>query len=239
VDEVNGEGNYIDFKYRGHNPRLGRFFAVDPVAKNYPWNSSYAFAENKLGLGREIEGLEIFIGWFDVVLATDASRLTIPNVETITNTVKPAAEALKPAIDPLQRGRATETQVLDRLGLEKNTKPTTVNDPKTGGETTTIPDAVRPNGQTVEIKDVRYQSLTRQLRAQEKMSQESGQKPQLFVPENAKVSKPLEQSSFEIQRYNIAQPDNTNVKIPMVMPSLSIQPSTVPVTSEPQCTNCL
>ena len=41
-----------------HDPRVGRFFAVDPLSAKYPWNSSYAFSENRLIDGVEIEGLE-------------------------------------------------------------------------------------------------------------------------------------------------------------------------------------
>jgi len=33
--------------------------SVDPLAEKYPYNSTYAFQENKLGLGRELEGLEL------------------------------------------------------------------------------------------------------------------------------------------------------------------------------------
>ena len=42
-----------------HDPRIGRFFAVDPLAKKYPWNSSYAFSENRVIDGVELEGLEV------------------------------------------------------------------------------------------------------------------------------------------------------------------------------------
>jgi len=41
-----------------HDPRVGRFFAVDPLTAKYPWNSSYAFSENKLIQFVELEGLE-------------------------------------------------------------------------------------------------------------------------------------------------------------------------------------
>ena len=44
-----------------HDPRIGRFFAVDPLAKKYPWNSSYAFSENRVIDGVELEGLEFKI----------------------------------------------------------------------------------------------------------------------------------------------------------------------------------
>ncbi len=58
-DELKGEGNSDNFKYRMHDPRVGRFFAVDPLTKRYPWNSPYAFSENKVIQYIELEGLEI------------------------------------------------------------------------------------------------------------------------------------------------------------------------------------
>ena len=68
-DEVKGMGNSVNFRYRMHDPRLGRFLSVDPIFADYPYNSSYAFAENKLGLGREFEGLELITwGVGDVVV---------------------------------------------------------------------------------------------------------------------------------------------------------------------------
>jgi RHS repeat-associated protein len=57
-DEVKGEGNSVNFKYRMHDPRMGRFFAVDPLAYSYPWNSPYAFSENVVIDHIELEGLE-------------------------------------------------------------------------------------------------------------------------------------------------------------------------------------
>ena len=57
-DEVKGEGNSINYKYRMHDPRVGRFFAVDPLAAEYPWNSPYAFSENVVINAVELEGLE-------------------------------------------------------------------------------------------------------------------------------------------------------------------------------------
>ena len=57
-DELKGEGNSVNFEFRMHDPRIGRFFAVDPLASKYPWNSPYAFSENRLIDGVELEGLE-------------------------------------------------------------------------------------------------------------------------------------------------------------------------------------
>jgi RHS repeat-associated protein len=57
-DEIKGEGNSVNYKYRMHDPRIGRFFAVDPLAPQYPSNSPYAFSENVVINAGELEGLE-------------------------------------------------------------------------------------------------------------------------------------------------------------------------------------
>ena len=59
-NEVKGEGNSVNFSFRMHDPRLGRFFAIDPLTKKYPHNSPYAFSENRVLDGIELEGLEAF-----------------------------------------------------------------------------------------------------------------------------------------------------------------------------------
>ena len=50
--------NWIQFKWRNHDPTIGRFFNVDPLADKYVYNSPYAFAENKVITFIELEGLE-------------------------------------------------------------------------------------------------------------------------------------------------------------------------------------
>ncbi len=57
-DEVKGKGNSINYTYRMHDPRLGRFFAVDPLASKYPFYSPYAFSGNRVIDAFELEGLE-------------------------------------------------------------------------------------------------------------------------------------------------------------------------------------
>ncbi|MEM7038110.1 MAG: RHS repeat-associated core domain-containing protein, partial [Bacteroidota bacterium] len=57
-DEINGEGNAVSFMYRVHDARLGRFLSVDPLAGDYPWNSTYAFAENMVLEAKDLEGAE-------------------------------------------------------------------------------------------------------------------------------------------------------------------------------------
>ena len=58
-DEIKGEGNSFNYTFRMHDPRVGRFFAVDPLFKSFPWNSSYSFCENKILQFSELEGAEI------------------------------------------------------------------------------------------------------------------------------------------------------------------------------------
>gem|GEM_PF-5074890 len=57
-DEVKGEGNSVNYKYRMHDSRVGRFFAVDPLAREYPFYSPYAFSGNRVIDAVELEGLE-------------------------------------------------------------------------------------------------------------------------------------------------------------------------------------
>ncbi|WP_131701568.1 RHS repeat-associated core domain-containing protein [Flavobacterium sp. ABG] len=58
-DEIKGgEGNSLNYTFRMHDPRVGRFFAVDPLASEYPYNSPYAFSENDPINYIELEGLE-------------------------------------------------------------------------------------------------------------------------------------------------------------------------------------
>ena len=57
-DEIKGEGNSVNYKYRMHDPRIGRFFAVDPLTKKYPHYTPYSFSGNKVTAHVELEGLE-------------------------------------------------------------------------------------------------------------------------------------------------------------------------------------
>ena len=48
-----------EWKYRISDPSIGRFWSIDPLSDEYVYNSTYAFQENKLGLGVELEGKEL------------------------------------------------------------------------------------------------------------------------------------------------------------------------------------
>ncbi|MBK9381737.1 MAG: hypothetical protein IPN39_10445 [Chitinophagaceae bacterium] len=50
--------NWYGFKWRNHDPQIGRFIEIDPLAEDYVYNSTYAFSENKVTNHIELEGLE-------------------------------------------------------------------------------------------------------------------------------------------------------------------------------------
>ena len=51
----------VSFKYRMHDARIGRFLSIDPLSRNFPWNSSYAFAENQVIWAKDLEGGEAYV----------------------------------------------------------------------------------------------------------------------------------------------------------------------------------
>lgn len=58
-DEIKGQpGNSINYRFRMHDPRVGRFFAIDPLTAKYPWYTPYQFSGNKVIHAIELEGLE-------------------------------------------------------------------------------------------------------------------------------------------------------------------------------------
>jgi len=57
-DEIKGEGNSLNYTFRMHDPRVGRFFAVDPLFKEYPELTPFQFASNSPIDMVELEGME-------------------------------------------------------------------------------------------------------------------------------------------------------------------------------------
>ncbi len=192
--------NWDSFKWRNYDYAIGRFMNIDPLAEDYAYNSPYAFAENKLGLGRELEGCELapFVSFSSAPIelfgASDALKFT---TEVGTKT----SEGASKMTENFSKGRGTEAEQLAENGYEKNTKPMEATDPKTGQKGTTIPDAVKPDGGTVEIKNVQRQALTEQLRLQKEISTGKGVKPELIINKAAKLTKPLQNAGFDIKTY--------------------------------------
>lgn len=60
-DEMHGAtGTSYAYTFRMHDPRIGRFLSIDPLAAKYPFYSPYAFSGNRVIDMIELEGLEPF-----------------------------------------------------------------------------------------------------------------------------------------------------------------------------------
>ncbi len=58
LNELAGIGNHYQYKFREDDPRIGRFWSIDPLRTKYPNLSVYQFAGNTPVWARELEGLE-------------------------------------------------------------------------------------------------------------------------------------------------------------------------------------
>ena len=57
-DELKGEGNHYDYGMRVLDPRVGRFFSVDPLSALYSFLTPYQFASNRPVDGNDLDGKE-------------------------------------------------------------------------------------------------------------------------------------------------------------------------------------
>jgi RHS repeat-associated protein len=81
-NEVKGEGNQQDYGMRIYDPRAGRFLSVDPLSKSYPWNSTYAFAENSPILNVDLDGGEK-MPYYDLPKHASATEIKVINKTTV------------------------------------------------------------------------------------------------------------------------------------------------------------
>jgi len=106
-DEIKGEGNSLNYKYRMHDPRIGRFLSIDPLEKDYPHNSPYAFSENRVIDSVELEGLEYL----------PATRPTMEDNKVIIKKISSEYTALPPRTKQFIGGAwSASTGVLGMVG---------------------------------------------------------------------------------------------------------------------------
>lgn len=75
-NDVKGEGSQQDYEMRIYDPRVGRFLSVDPLTKSYPWNITYAFAENSPVANIDLDGTEKF--HFSLTTGKDGKTILTP-----------------------------------------------------------------------------------------------------------------------------------------------------------------
>jgi RHS repeat-associated protein len=56
-NDVYGDGNSYTTDYRQYDPRLGRWLSIDPLFRNFPWQSPYAAFDNNPILIKDPRGL--------------------------------------------------------------------------------------------------------------------------------------------------------------------------------------
>jgi hypothetical protein len=129
---------------------------------------------------------------------------------------KSEIKKLQPESDmkPTERGRANEAKALKEEGLKKNNKKFSAYDPTERKWEDTIPDGLRDNGQTVDIKDVAELAQTQQLRLQRDLSWRTCKcKAVIVTGEHTYVPDEM-QKLYEIHRKTYLGPQKWRWNIP-------------------------
>lgn len=114
-NELKGIGNSFNYTYRMHDPRIGRFFAIDPLASKYPYYSPFAFSGNRVIDAVELEGLEpASRGNVGVFMGLKTSGMTDKDAQKIVNGM---ARAEQRAIAPMVEGTLDATPIDDIYGV--------------------------------------------------------------------------------------------------------------------------
>lgn len=123
-NEVKGEGNSIDFGARVHDPRIGRFLSLDPLAKKYPSLSNYSYSNNNPIFFIDVEG-KYFTGNLGLVqdIVTKLEKIATPEAKQQVEMIKKMNASdiefnvqIAPLPDNMKRGVGGETD----FNFEKN-----------------------------------------------------------------------------------------------------------------------
>jgi RHS repeat-associated protein len=197
--------NLYAYGFRYYDAAISRFISVDPLANKFPYLTTFQYASGNPVKNIDLDGLEgLFFG--EMFFISESPVAPIEMIRPIAEVSKfGAEESAKPRftaeqLENFARGRATENEQLTKNGYEKNNTPYTA-ELQNGEAVKTVPDAITEQKGTVEVKDVKYQSETKQLKAQRELSNQNGQRPELIVNEGAKLAKTLTNGNWKITTY--------------------------------------
>lgn len=107
-DNIYGKDNSYDYGKRFYDPRLGRFFSMDPIFKEYPELSTYQFGSNSPISGIDIEGSEYYYS---------ADGTLLGKVGTSTEVMLVNAESVKQAQQTLS-SKTPDASILNKASTD-------------------------------------------------------------------------------------------------------------------------
>ena len=119
-DETEGTGNELDFGSRLYDPRLGRWYSIDPLHQKYAGYSPYNFVLNSPILYRDVDGRDLDVGG-DTKRATADLRSIVPEQYQSLITVSDAGKVSFDAsqVCPEDANNAGIKLVSDLVGSSK------------------------------------------------------------------------------------------------------------------------
>lgn len=211
------ELNYHRARY--YDPTVGRWLSPDPIGFSGGDTNLYAYVGNDpvnfVDPSGEIADTALDLGFlaYDLyrlfkdnvfgdcgnlgpnlgALGADLAGVFIPGVTGLGAGTRAASKADDVIQGAMARGRASETRVLNELGLPKNTQKVTT------AEGNAIPDALTST-RSIEIKDTVCVSCTKQVRTQTDAAREAGRESVLITGSKTRVSGPARRAFDDIIR---------------------------------------
>ena len=153
--------NWVQFKWRNHDPQTGRFIEIDPLSDDYEYNSTYAFSENKVTTHVELEGLEA--EWFERQVERDLRDISSGKInnEQLQERVDArngiGSAMFSKVIVPLAATALGVSEIVGAIRIIKELKNLSSEEAKTIGQNTKQRNAPEqkgiPNSSKIEAKD--------------------------------------------------------------------------------------